>query len=197
MIAADAVGASEIAADAVGSSELADNAVDSGAIATNAVTDAKLAAALADNLAITNGSSTRRGSAIDATERTTTSTSYVDVTNMSVTFHVATGSISLIYVAFEAKASNFGFCNVRGLIGSSTIAFSYDDGSPPTGAASAVDNIGGFGTSYALRRQLGFVNSATSGTGAQTVKLQFSVENNSGATGYIKNCQLFAFNYTL
>lgn len=81
------------------------DSVTSTMIAANAVTDAKLGTALADNLGITNSGNTRRTYGSWSTERTTTSTSYVDVTGASLTFSVPTGG-GLVYAALRAETKD-------------------------------------------------------------------------------------------
>lgn len=151
-----------------------------------------IAAALADNLGITNGSNTRRAHVTATTERTTTATSATDVTGASITLNVASNSQTLFVLSCEMKAANnFGSpCYVRALATTNSVVI----GCVPDDA-SWQPVFGGSGvTSYTWVTAAASVHSALLGTGSQTVKVQF-YNYGSGMTGYIKNVYFSAFNY--
>lgn len=168
-----------------------------GGVTDGSVTDAKLAAALADNLGITNNSNTRRAHVTATTERTVTSTSATDVTGASITLNVASNSQTLFVLSCEMKAANnFGSaCYVRALATTNSVVIGCGPDWYSYGTVGWQPIFGGSGaTSYTWVTGAASVHSALLGTGSQTIKVQF-YNLGGGMTGYIKNVYFSAFNY--
>lgn len=151
-----------------------------------------LTTTLYDNLGITNGGNTRRASTgLLATERSTSSTSFSDITDASITLTIPTNSIVMVGISAELKGSTSGggtVVLVKLIVGSTTVGnqISGSTGYPIIGSSSGTYGV------YAFS---GLTHSALTGTGSQTIKAQFA--SGSGAvTVYAKNVALSAIAYT-
>ena len=169
----------QIATGAVTTTQILDGTVATADIANGAITAAKLASGV-------GGTALVVGSVSAATERTTTSTTYVDVTSASFSITVASNSVTIITLSVETKNSASNTTTTQALIGSVA---------PKIVTAAGNTALNGFDT-YGLVTGVGGVHSSQSGTGTQTVKAQFLV-NNAISTGYVKNLYLAAVNIPL
>lgn len=94
--------------DSVTSAMIAVNAVETAELADGAVTAPKINSTVAGYLGLTSGATTRRWSLSAATERTSTSTTYVDVTGTSLSIDDVLGNLVVITVTAEIKNGTAG-----------------------------------------------------------------------------------------
>lgn len=168
----------QIATGAVTTTQILDGTVATADIANGAITSAKLASGV-------GGTALVVGSVTALTERTTTSGGLVDVTSASFSLTVASNSVTLVLVSCEAKGSTgYSPMSINAVAGSSGSMFTLDDTGGP---------ISVLPTSYTKVNGSSAVHSSVSGTGAQTIKLQFA----ASGTASIKNVYLSAVNIPL
>jgi hypothetical protein len=132
------------------------------------------------------------GSVTATTERTTTSSSFVDVTSGSFSLTVASNSVTLVSMSFEAKNSN-GSTGVAAVCGSSGVTGDITAGTDP----SFVMTLSNDNAAYVKHHFTVGVHSSVSGTGSQTVKAQFGCLTYMSGTAFIKNVYLSAVNIPL
>ena len=119
------------------------------------------------------------------TERTTTSSTFADVTSASVTYTVVSATYLYIGYSFEMKDS-FGASAesaVQVLAGSTVLNATY------VGPAAAYVTLSSPQTTYGVYNGFALVPAAVVGTGSQTFKFRFRADL-YGGTAYVKNCYL-------
>lgn len=157
-------------------------------IGTGAVTSAKLATTLADSLGLTNSGNNRRvTTGLLATEQSVVGTATVDFTGASVSLTIPTNSLVLIGLAMDLKngSSNGAFPIVKIVAGSTAV------GTTTTGDI-ALAMIGGGGGTYGQFAGAWMTHSSLTGTGAQTIKVQWQGNSGSPNTYYGRNVVLTA-----
>ena len=175
----------QIAAGAVTTTQILDGTVATADIANGAITAAKLASGV-------GGTALTVGSVSAATERTTTSATFVDVTGASFSFTVASNSVTIIGISCEMKTGGYGFAGGTGGVRIGAVYSTYLDaafGSSDFGLLHAKT------TAYVKVSGCIAVHSSSSGTGSQTVSATFS--DYATTTTYIKNVYLTAVNIPL
>lgn len=174
----------QIATGAVTTTQILDATIVAADIANSTITAAKLAPGVA-------GTALTVGSVSAATERTTTSATFVDVTSASFSFTVASNSVTIIGISCEMKTGGYAFAGGNGGIRIGTVYSTLD----------VSYGNGGFGllnannTTYAKLSGCMAVHSSSSGTGSQTVAAIFNDPNTT--TTYMKNVYLTAVNIPL
>ena len=177
----------QIATGAVTTTQILDGTIVAADIANSTITAAKLAPGV-------GGTALVVGSVTAATERTTTSATWIDVTSGSFSITVASNSVTIVSLSAELKSTSaYVYSQMNALIGSSAQIIDPDvfnaNSGNTTNFVGAVQD-----TTYKKRTFSGGIHSAVSGTGAQTVKAQFVA---SSGTAYIKNVYLSAVNIPL
>ena len=123
------------------------------------------------------------------TERTTTSSTFADVTSASVTYTVVSATYLYIGYSFEMKDSSGSSPEsaVQVLAGSTVLNATY------VGAAAAYVTLSTPQTTYGVYNGFALVPAAVVGTGSQTFKFRFRtapVLYGITTTAYVKNCYL-------
>ena len=183
----NSITSAKIATGAVTTTQILDGTVATADIANGAITSAKLASGV-------GGTALVVGSVSAATERTTTSGGFADVTSASFSLTVAANSLTIVSLLAELKGSaQFVYSCMNAKIGSSSYIVAdsaFNANEPGDDFLERIQN-----TTYRKRTIIGGVHSSDSGTGAQTVKAQFAVTG--GGIAYIKNVYLSAVNIPL
>lgn len=168
----------QIANGAVTAAKLAAGATDP---ADGAITAAKLADALANNVGVNKSGLTNR-SAMTAmtTERTTTSTSFTDVTGASLSFTVASGSYILVGWNAQLKTGTSDQPAALKVLAGNAVC-NPGDSAAGLGLCSAVTLT----NSYTVLGGFASFSAAEIGTGSKTFKMQFRANLFGNSTAYV------------